>query len=235
MLSECAYRSSISKNVADRLEAFNGLSSEVLYPPLPLGDRYRSEEMQPYILSVGRICRIKRLDLMINALALTPGLRLKVVGVADEADALQFFKNEIRKHDLDARVDFLGRVSDEELIGLYAKSLAVFYAPFNEDYGYVTLEAMASSRPVITAHDSGGTLEFVLHEENGFVVEPTPEAIAAVCNRLQQEQGLAQSMGVRGRQYIERSGIIQAGWDRVVEGLLSPLGAASMLRAAGGK
>jgi glycosyltransferase involved in cell wall biosynthesis len=234
VLGECAYRSSISKNVADRLQAFNGLSSEVLYPPLPLGDRYRSEEAEPYILSVGRICRIKRLDLMINALALTPGLRLKVVGVADEADALQFFKNEIRKHDLDARVDFLGRVSDDELIGLYAKSLAVFYAPFNEDYGYVTLEAMASGRPVITAHDSGGTLEFVTHEQNGFVVAPTAEAIAEVCNRLRQDPGLARVIGSRGRQYIEQSGIIQAGWDRVVEGLLSPLHAASSMRAAGG-
>ena len=69
-LGECAYRSSISRNVADRLKCFNGLSSEVLYPPLPLGDKYRSNAAQPYILSVGRICRIKRLDLMLNALAL---------------------------------------------------------------------------------------------------------------------------------------------------------------------
>jgi glycosyltransferase involved in cell wall biosynthesis len=224
VLGECAYRSSISKNVAERLLAFNGLSSEVLYPPLPLGNAYRSERSEPYILSVGRICRIKRLDLMINALAQTPGLRLKVVGVADEPDAMEFFANEVRKHDLDSRVDFLGRVANEDLLSLYARALAVFYAPYNEDYGYVTLEAMASGKPLITAHDSGGTLEFVQDGVNGFVVDPTPEAVAAVCNRLRLDAELAARIGSEGRRFIEQAGIMESGWDRVIERLLSPLG-----------
>jgi glycosyltransferase involved in cell wall biosynthesis len=223
VLGECAFRSSISKNVADRLAVFNGLTSEVLYPPLPLGAAYRCERAERYILSVGRICRIKRLDLMINALALTPGLRLKVVGVADEPDALTFFKNEVRKHDLDNRVEFLGRVGDDELLNLYARSLAVFYAPYNEDYGYVTLEAMASGKPVITAHDSGGTLEFVKDRKNGFIVEPTPQGVSHVCNLLLNDQELGVGLGRAGRELVERAGILEAGWDRVIESLLSPL------------
>lgn len=231
-LGECVYRSAISRNVADRLRAFNGLSAEVLYPPLPLGDRYRNEAAQPYIVSVGRICRIKRLDLMINALALTPGLALKVVGVADEPDAMQYFKNEIKKHDLGARVEFVGRVSDEALIELYARALGVFYAPFNEDYGYVTLEAMASAKPVITATDSGGTLEFVRHGENGFVVEPSAEAIAAACNALATDRDRASRLGRAGRGYIENSGMLKAGWDTVISGLTSPL-ASSQSRCVG--
>lgn len=223
VLGECAFRSSISKNVADRLQAFNGLSSEVLYPPLPLGNAYRSEKSEPYILSVGRICRIKRLDLMINALAHTPGLRLKVVGVSDEPDAMQFFANEVRKHDLGSRVEFLGRVSNDDLLNLYARALAVFYAPFNEDYGYVTLEAMASGKPLITACDSGGTLEFVQDGHNGFVIQPTPEAVAEVCNRLQSSPELADRIGRQARNFIEQAGIMESGWDRVIERLLSPL------------
>jgi glycosyltransferase involved in cell wall biosynthesis len=224
VLGECVYRSSISKNVADRLEMFNGLSSEVLYPPLPLGNSYRCDKSEPYILSVGRICRIKRLDMMINALAQCPGLRLKVVGVADEPDAMEFFANEVRKHDLGARVEFLGRVDDQELLNLYARSLAVFYAPFNEDYGYVTLEAMASGKPLITAVDSGGTLEFVQDGYNGFVVQPNPEAVAQVCNRLCADVRFAESIGSQGRKFIEQAGIMESGWDRVIERLLSPLG-----------
>lgn len=223
VLGECAYRSSISKNVADRLAVFNGLNSEVLYPPLPLGAAYSCERAERYILSVGRICRIKRLDLMINALALTPGLRLKVVGVPDEPDALTFFKNEVRKHDLDSRVEFLGRVGDEELLKLYARALGVFYAPYNEDYGYVTLEAMASGKPVITAHDSGGTLEFVKDRENGFIVEPTPQGVAEVCNLLLQDEALGEQLGRGGRELVKGAGILEAGWDRVIERLLSPL------------
>jgi glycosyltransferase involved in cell wall biosynthesis len=225
VLGESAYLSSISKNVADRLSAFNGLSSEVLYPPLPLGSLYRCERPEPYILSVGRICRIKRLDMMINALALTRGLKLKIVGVPDEPDALEFFKNEIKKHGMESRVEFLGRVGDSELIDLYARAMAVFYAPFNEDYGYVTLEAMASGKPVITAVDSGGTLEFVQDGYNGFVTQPKPDSVASVCNAMLSDPQLVERIGANGRAFIDQAGIADTGWDRVIERLLSPLSA----------
>lgn len=233
VLGECAYRSSISRNVADRLVAFSGLESEVLYPPLPLGNAYRREKSEPYILSVGRICRIKRLDMMINALAQTPGLQLKVVGVSDEPDAMQFFSNEVRKHGLDSRVEFLGRVDDEQLLTLYARALAVFYAPYNEDYGYVTLEAMASGKPLITARDSGGTLEFVQDGCNGFIVDPTADAVANVCNQLRDDSSLAERVGTEARNFIERAGIAESGWERVIERLLSPLGETLRASAVG--
>jgi glycosyltransferase involved in cell wall biosynthesis len=222
-LGECAYSSAISKNVADRLKVFNGLSASVLYPPLPLGDRYRSEAPKPYVLSVGRICRIKRLDLMINALPLIDGLSLKVVGVSDEPGAMDFFKNEIAKHNLESRVEFLGRVSDDDLLSLYAQATGVFYAPFDEDYGYVTLEGMASGRPIVTATDSGGTLEFVRDGVNGFVTAPTPEGIAAAFNVLVQNPGKASEMRAQARLFIEESGMLSRGWDDVLDGLLSPL------------
>lgn len=232
-LGECAFRSCISKNVAERLKAFNGLSSTVLYPPLPLGERYYSAPPEPYILSVGRICRIKRLDLMIRALEHIPSITLKVVGVADEPGAMEYFSNLIKHHGLESRVSFLGRVSDEDLLSLYARALGVFYAPFNEDYGYVTLEAMASSRPVITASDSGGTLEFVRNDENGFVVQPSPVGVANACNRLLSEPDLSARLGKAGRRMIEDSGMLSAGWDAVIEGLLSPLEPAAARNVVG--
>lgn len=230
-LGECAYRSAISKNVADRLKAFNGFSSTVLYPPLPLGDRYYTQASEPYILSVGRICRIKRVDLAINALAQTRGLNLKIVGVADEPDALEYFNNTVKAHSLESRVSFLGRVSDEELLQLYAKSLGVFYAPFNEDYGYVTLEGMASSKPIVTATDSGGTLEFVRDGENGFVVAPTPEAVGSAFRSLLADPTLSPRLGAAGRGFIDSSGMLNAGWDTVIDNLLSPLSQTSAGKA----
>jgi glycosyltransferase involved in cell wall biosynthesis len=152
-----------------------------------------------------------------------PGVLLKVAGVADEPGAMEYFQNEIQKHGLGSRVEFLGRVSDEQLLELYARSMGVFYAPFNEDYGYVTLEAMASGKPVVTANDSGGTLEFVRHEENGFIAEPTPTSIAAAFSRIKTDRGLAQQIGAAGRAFIEQSGMLHTGWDQVIDGLLSPL------------
>ena len=223
-LGECSYRSAISKNVADRLQSYNGLSSTVLYPPLPLGDRYQNRGAKPYVLSVGRLCRIKRLDLMLNAMKhISPEVSLKVVGTADEPGVMEYFNNIIKAHDIGNRVELLGRVSDEALVDLYAEAMGVFYAPFDEDYGYVTLEAMASGRPVVTATDSGGTLEFVKDRENGRVVPPDAIAMAEAFNELARDPEAAKRMGANGRSFIEGSGMLSQGWDTLINALLSPL------------
>jgi len=224
VLSEAQYVAGISRNVIHRLEAFNGVKGDVLYPPLSLAGRYYSDTSEPYILSVGRICSIKRVDLMLKALPFIHSfVKLKIVGKADEPGVLDYLHNEIDKHHLWDRVEFVGRVSDEELLSLYARSLGVYYAPHDEDYGYVTLEAMASSKPVITATDSGGVLEFVAHEENGLIVEPTSEKIGLAVNRLVEEDGLADRLGMAGRERLTELGVEQSGWDSIVDGLLSPL------------
>lgn len=224
VLGECAFVSGISKNVTDRLAHYNGISGEVLYPPPSMGNRYKCEPAEDYILSVGRLCAIKRLDLMIKALPVIHNfVKLKIVGAPDEPGIMDYYKNEIDKHHLWPRVEFLERVDDETLLRLYARCLAVYYAPHNEDYGYVTLEAMASHKPVIAANDSGGVLEFVRTEENGLVVAPDSNAISAAVNRLVENKEKARELGANGRRAIDKLGILENGWDRVVKGLLSPL------------
>lgn len=224
-IKECSYISGISKNVVDRLQHFNGIPGEVLYPPLPQGDRYRVAPAQDYILSVGRLCGIKRVDLMLKALPIVqPFMKLKIVGTEDEPGVLEYYKNEVEKHHLWKRVEFLGRVDDEALLDLYANAFAVYYAPHNEDYGYVTLEAMASGKAVITAKDSGGVLEFVQDGVNGIIVDPTIDAIGHGINRLVDQREATAAMGMRGREFIQSAGVGVGGWDRIVNSLLSPLG-----------
>ena len=65
---------------------------------------------------------------------------------------------------------------DEDLLALYAGCRAVLYAPLDEDYGYVPVEAFLSQRPVITTGDAGGPLEFVEDGVDGLVRPPEPEA-----------------------------------------------------------
>ena len=86
-------------------------------------------------------------------------------------------------------------IAGDELIELYAGSLAVVYAPFDEDYGYVTLEAFLCAKPVITATDSGGTLEFVVDDQNGFVCAPEPAAIGAALASLAADRALRRTTG----------------------------------------
>ena len=224
VLRECDFISGISKNVVDRLSLFNGIKGVSLYPPLPLATRYQSGESKPYVLSVGRLCSIKRVDLMIKALPMVHQfVKLKIVGTADEPGIMDYLQNEIAKHHLQERIEFLGRVSDEELITLYKESLGVYYGPYNEDYGYVTLEAFASAKPVITCTDSGGVLEFVRHNENGLIAEPTPDSISKAVNILVEDAAHAKLLGSNARADLETLGLHAHGWDDVINGLLSPL------------
>jgi glycosyltransferase involved in cell wall biosynthesis len=224
VIRECAYVSGISQNVVNRLASYNGIQGEVLYPPLPLGNRYHCKPAENYILSVGRLCSIKRVDLAIKAMPIVHHqVKLKVVGTPDEPGIMEYFKNEIDKHHLWDRIEFLGRVSDEELLDLYARASAVYYAPHNEDYGYVTLEAMASAKAVITASDSGGVLEFVADGKTGLIVAPDSDSIGHAFNRLIEDTELALNLGKAGRKFIDESGLGDAGWEKVISGLLSPL------------
>lgn len=185
----------ISANVAARLERYLGLNAEVLLPPLPLGKRYYQGEKGDYILSVGRICSIKRVDLLVRALPLIdPQLKVKVVGTADEPITDCLLRQEIDRHELWPRIELLGRVDDETLLSLYANAFAVYYAPYDEDYGYVTLEALASGKAVITAWDSGGVLGFIRNRENGLIGESNPESIANCVNELLNNNALYQQL-----------------------------------------
>jgi glycosyltransferase involved in cell wall biosynthesis len=185
----------ISPNVTERLQRYIGQDSEPLLPPLPLGGQYYSAEPEPYLLYVGRICSIKRVDLIVRALPqINEKLKLKIVGVADEPNIEAFLQSEINKHHLGHRVEFLGRVSDQELLDVYAKSFAVFYAPYDEDYGIVTLEALESAKPVITAKDSGCVLHFIRDRENGLVVDPNEAEIAKAVNELFEQPALYQQL-----------------------------------------
>ncbi|HEY6361226.1 MAG TPA: glycosyltransferase family 4 protein [Vicinamibacterales bacterium] len=213
MLSECRSVFANSRNTANRLAKFNGVCAQALYHPPPLAERLHAGRYQDYVLVVGRIETVKRPDLAIRAMAHAPRpTRLVVVGDGS-------YRAQAERMAADAgvadRVTFAGPASGDELVTLYAGALAVMYAPFDEDYGYVTLEAFLSEKPVITAHDSGGTLEFVIDGENGFVCPPEPEALGHAVARLAADPQLAARLG--------RAGLVRARtvtWDGVVERLL---------------
>ncbi len=212
MFGECRRVFTNAANTAGRLRKYNGVEAEPLYHPPPLADRLRGGTYGDYVLVVGRLESIKRPDLAIRALAhVAPPLRVVVVGEGPFRHAAEAAAAEAGVAD---RVTFTGRTGGDELISLYADALGVVYAPYDEDYGYVTLEAFLAHKPVISATDSGGTLEFVRDGENGFVCEPDPAAIGAAIQRL-GDRKLAARMGDAG---FERARAIT--WDGVVEKLV---------------
>ena len=214
MLGESKRLYTISRLTSARLAKYNGMASEPLYHPSRLADRLRGGPAGDYILSVGRLETIKRADLVVRAMrAIDCPLRLVVVG---EGTQLENTERLVADLGLSDRVELTGAVSDEQLIELYAGALAVVYVPYDEDYGYVTLETFLARKPLVTARDSGGPLEFVEHGVNGVVCEPQPEALADAVNRLHGNRAMAAALGDAG---YDRARTVT--WDGVIEKLLS--------------
>jgi len=202
-----------ARNTAARLAHYNGLAAEPLYHPPPLAGRVKAGPYGDYVLSVGRLELNKRVDLIVKALAHAgAAVRLVIVGEGPLRPQLEDVAAEAGVAD---RVRFTGGIPDGPLVDLYAGALAVVFPPFDEDYGYVTLEAFLSRKPVITTTDAGGPLEFVEDGVTGFVVAPTPEAIGVAIARLAADRRLAAALGDAG---CDRARSIT--WDGVVERLV---------------
>jgi glycosyltransferase involved in cell wall biosynthesis len=105
-------------------------------------------------------------------------------------------------------------VSEAELAELYARCLAVYYAPVDEDFGMVPYEAFLSEKPVVTTTDAGGPLEVVTDHVTGLVTEPRAEALAAAFASLNPDD--AATWGRAGRELAQR-----VSWDATIERLLS--------------
>ncbi|HEU5238015.1 MAG TPA: glycosyltransferase family 4 protein [Pyrinomonadaceae bacterium] len=208
-----------SRTVAERLKHYNNIESEPLYHPPPLAGRLRSGDPGDYVFYPSRLEPQKRQELLIEAMRFvrTP---VKLVLAGGSADARRY-ESLVKQAGVGERVDVRGFVPDEELIQLYANALGVCYLPFDEDYGYVTLEAMLSAKPVLVTNDSGGAAELIEHERDGLIVEPDPRAIAESLDRLYSDRELARCMGERGNNKLRSMNL---SWSRVVEQLISAAG-----------
>lgn len=209
----------ISRNVSLRLKTYCGLDATPLYHPPQDAGCFYTRPAENFLYFPSRIDPLKRQNLVLEALALTRSqVRIYFSGPAEGPGFERKCAKLAHKHGLENRVQWMGAVSEEEKRDLYARSLGVLFPPLDEDYGYITLEAMLAQKPVITCTDSGGPLEFVRHQQTGIVAEPTPEALAAAMDSLWDDRERARQWGDAGRQ---RYNDLHIDWDTVVENLLA--------------
>jgi len=214
-LAEARAVFTISRNVADRLRRHDEIEAQVLYPPPRLDGRYHPGEFGDYVFGIGRLDLMKRFDLLLRAMKHTEtAVRCRIAGTGPEQEALAELAARLGVAD---RVDLLGWVEDAEVIELFAGACGVFYAPYDEDYGYVTVEAMKAGKPVVTTADAGGVLEFVEDGVDGFVCSPdAPRQVAARLDRLFRERGEARALGAAGQARVKA-----IGWDQVIASLIA--------------
>jgi glycosyltransferase involved in cell wall biosynthesis len=176
------YFVAISRHIAGRIRRHYRREPDVIYPPVDTNRFVLGRKSDSYYLIVSAFVPYKRLDLAIQAFnALS--FPLKIVGGGPEERRLRKLAG--------PTVEFLGQVSDAELVQLYADCRAVIFAG-EEDFGIVPLEAHASGKPVI-AYAKGGALETVVpmngwhdseadaaaqHSTGVYFYQQTPEALS---------------------------------------------------------
>jgi glycosyltransferase involved in cell wall biosynthesis len=212
-IKEIGRRFTISGNVSKRLMKYNQIDSSPLYHPPFFKPSPGSYE--PFIFCPSRLEPLKRQSLLLDALSLSKS-SIKVV-FAGTGSQLEYLKEKAIQLDLNQRVVWLGEISDELMLHHYTNCLAVFFGPFDEDYGYITLEAMQAAKAVITCTDSGGPLEFISDMQTGIIVEPTPDAISSSIDLLATNKKLAKSLGESARSKYKE---LDISWDNVVEKLI---------------
>jgi glycosyltransferase involved in cell wall biosynthesis len=208
-----------SETVRGRLERSLGIPGEVLYHRSDLTERLLQEQPGPggggHVLFPSRFDPLKRQGLAVDAMRhVRSDVRLVLVGTGVE---LPNIRARIDDAGLGDRVEIRVGISDDELVGLYRDALAVYFGPFDEDYGYVTIEGMAAGRPVVVTSDAGGPLEFARNDETGIVVEPDPEAIASAFDGLAADTERADALGSAGRIFVEEK---MPDWPSIVRRLL---------------
>jgi glycosyltransferase involved in cell wall biosynthesis len=197
------------RRLIDADSFWSGIPYEVLHPPATVTG-FKPPRPGQYFFVPGRLHRWKRTDLVIRAMQrLERDIPLKIAGTGEDEQQLRALAAG------DPRIQFLGRVTDEQLVDLFAGAIAVPFVPVQEDYGLVMVEAFNSRKPVVTCLDSGEPLYFVKHGVNGFVVEPTADALAAAFESLIDRPERAAEMGNNGFQSVAH-----IGWESIASTLV---------------
>jgi len=207
-----------SRNVSERLEAHCGIESTPLYHPPQGADAFYTKPAEDFLYYPSRLAPLKRQTLVLEALAhCQEPVRIVFSGNPDTPGYAKTLAQLADTFKVAGRVTWKGRVTEAEKLDLYARCLGVVFPPQDEDYGYITLEAMLAAKPVITCADSGGPLEFVLDEGTGLISEPDAPSLARKMDQLWKERAFAREAGLSGESRYKELGI---SWKRVVEVLV---------------
>jgi glycosyltransferase involved in cell wall biosynthesis len=207
--------------VSERLRLFNNLESEILYPPIYNPEQFHCRGFNDEVVYICRVEHHKRQHLLLEALRYTTcPIKLRICGNTSNQNYVESLRAIIRDYRLENRVHFnLGWISEEQKVEYLADCLAAAYLPLDEDsYGYPSIEASHSGKPILTTTDAGGVMELVQHQYNGLICEPNPESVALGLDQLYNDRHLTEQMGQNALKRLEELGI---NWDRVLSRLLA--------------
>jgi glycosyltransferase involved in cell wall biosynthesis len=204
---------SISQTVKERLKKFNLVESILLYPPAPFGENIAIGEYGDYILHVGRLDKIKRIDLLIRAFAKTKNGKLVITGKGSEYN---YLFNLIQELKIEDRCTMIGFLNESDLVEYIANARAIYYSPHDEDYGYATIEAFLAKKPIITCWDSGEVAKIVNFTKAGLISDNNLENIVInLIKVFDMKEKELESMGEKGYAFAKK-----ISWENVIQKLV---------------
>ncbi len=206
-----------SKTTNERIKRYYGRESSVVNPGIDYKDYY-DEGDSKYFFYPSRIVVNKRQDYVINAFRQfkkkTKDTKHKLViagTLSSDPEHKKYFEK-LKAMSKGLSVVFKTNINDKQLRELYANSTAVLFSAVNEDYGFIPLEAMASSKPIISVNE-GGPRETILNGKTGFLVD-SPTAMANGMATVIADKDAAESMGRSGRRRVEKKYSWEAFFDK---------------------
>jgi len=209
-----------AQNTSNRLKHYNGINSEALYHPPLNSEKMHCNEYGDFFFYASRIGQMKRQRLFVEAAKYVKTDVKFIIAGSGEPEEVKYLEKQIIEYKLENKVKLTGFISEDEKINYYANCLGVYFGAYDEDYGYITLESFFSKKPVIVHTDSGGPLEFVVNEENGFICEPDAKTIAEKMDLLYTNKKMAQNMGEAGYKSLEEKNM---NWDYIINKLLGSI------------
>lgn len=172
-----------SNFVGSRIKKYYRRDFTTIYPGTRINEYPITEMPDDYYLVVARFVRYKRVDLAIEA---CNQLKKKLVVIGSGGE-----EEERLKKLAGDTVEFLGRVSDEEMERYYSRAKA-FLFPGIEDYGITPVEAMSAGVPVL-AFGKGGALETVQDGKTGLYFHDQTVSGLVHCIEEFERNGVAYS------------------------------------------
>lgn len=198
-----------SKYTAGLVKRIYNKNAKTCYPGIDVikfsdkGNAKESLNCENLILTIGFLRLVKNFDAAIKAMyhVVKTHRKTKLVIVGSGPERYRLLKL-IKKLNLENNV-LIQQLTNQELVDYYGSSDVVLYIPFNEPFGLVPLEAMASKKPVVASNLSGPT-ETVQNNRTGFLVDPKdPKAVANAICQLLEDKKLSRQMGEAGRKRVE--------------------------------
>ena len=207
-----------SKTVAQRLKKYNNINSVALYHPPPLAGQIYHGSFGDFFYYPSRITPSKRQEFVLEALALTEkNVRVVFSGSADDPSYDAYLKNKAIDLGISDRIQWLGFISDKDILEFYATCCGVLFTPIDEDLGYVALEAMLAGKPIITLENSGEPASLVRNEVEGVVAKNNAKSLAEGMDKLWKNENLCTQYGRAARVRYDE---INPTWDAAIDTLL---------------